>query len=62
MIFPECTKSNGKGVLKIPEDVIKMILDAQKDGFGIHSTAFNYTFEFKSPYNTTDVWGVLHTL
>ena len=62
VFFPECTKTNGKGVLMIPQPALKMIQKAVKDDFKVHSMRFDYKFKNTSPYNTTDVGGWWHTM
>ena len=62
VFFPECTKTNGKGVLNIPEQALKMIDDAVKHEFKIHTLRFDFKFKNTSPYNTTNVRGVRHSI
>ena len=40
VFFPECTKTNGKGIIKIPEPAMKLIAGAVTDTFKIHSLSF----------------------
>lgn len=61
VIFPQCAKTNGRGVLDFPANVPDMLEKAKSD-FKIHSLRFDYEFTYFSPYNTTDVLGLKHTI
>jgi len=58
--FPQCARTNGRGVLNFPGSVIDMLYQAQSDSFKMHSVRLDYTFSYKSPYNTVDVSGYSH--
>ena len=65
IFFPECTRSNGKGVLEPPNEAIELIIDATKGGkFAIHVLRFDYSLNSASmqPYNSTDTRGLRHAL
>ncbi len=57
VIFPEGSKTNGRGILAFEEDIVEMILAASEKKMRIHTVRFDYGYEFVSPYNTTDVFG-----
>lgn len=59
-MFPEGTKTNGVGILKIDEGVIKLIDDAAQpdSNLRIHAIRFDHTFTYFSPYNSTDDLGI----
>ena len=61
-MFPEGSKTNGKGVLSIERDIIQMIISAAQNGIHVHTARFDYEFEFTSPYNTTDELGLKSTI
>ena len=56
--IPECTKTNGQGVLNIPRDALAFVRKATET-FSVHSVRFDYVFNYHAPYNTTNVGGVL---
>ena len=61
VVYPECTKTNGMGVLEFPESVAADLI-RQKH---LHSLRFDYDFLYFSPYNTTNensFWTLLVTL
>lgn len=58
VVFPECTKTNGMGVLEFPESVTED-LRRQKH---LHALRFDYEFDYFSLYNTTNenrFWSLL---
>jgi len=55
VIFPEGTKTNGRGILTFEEDIVSLILSTKRR---IHAVRFDYGFEYASPYNTIDVYGL----
>ncbi len=57
VVFPECTKTNGKGILQIEDDIVQILVKAAKNGIHLHTLRFDYEFEYTSPYNTTDISG-----
>lgn len=57
VVFPEGTKTNGRGILEIETDIVKIIVNAAESGLKIHSLRFDYDFVYTSPYNTTDLSG-----
>jgi 1-acyl-sn-glycerol-3-phosphate acyltransferase len=62
VIFPEGTKTNGKGILSFEEDISDIILRAIDNKISVHSIRFDYEFEFNSPYNTIDPIGLKSAL
>lgn len=62
VIFPQCARTNGRGVLDFPSSVVQMISKAIEDGFKIHAVRIDYDFSYFSPYNTTDVNGWRHSI
>lgn len=65
VFFPECTRSNGKGVLQPPKEAIEFVKDAAFQGnFAVHALRFDYSLNSASmqPYNSTDVRGWRHAL
>lgn len=62
VVFPECTKTNGNGVLNLEMDIVKMIGKAAHpdENLRIHALRFDHVFEYHSPYNTHDEWGFVH--
>ena len=65
IFFPECTRSNGKGVLDIPIEAVQLIQKAiDEEKFKIHALRFDYGLSTSSmqPYNSTDVLGIWHSL
>lgn len=54
VVFPEGTKTNGRGILHIEDDIIKMIASCKEK---VHTLRFDYDFQYASPYNSTDVKG-----
>ena len=49
VFFPECTRSNGKGVLEPPTEAIELIIDATKSGkFAVHALRFDYSLNSAS--------------
>ena len=54
VIFPEGTKTNGRGILHIEDDIVRLIVNCKCK---VHTLRFDYDFEYASPYNTTDVGG-----
>ena len=62
VVFPQCARTNGKGVLNVPPQVCKMIEGALQDGFKVHSIRFDYDFAYFSPYNSTSTGGKAHAL
>ena len=57
VIFPEGTKTNGVGVLKVDPGMIQLIVDACND-FRVASLRFDHQFKYYSPYNTVDTTGI----
>ena len=55
VIFPEGTKTNGRGILNFENDITKMLLHTKTS---LHAIRFNYDFEYTSPYNITDIIGL----
>jgi 1-acyl-sn-glycerol-3-phosphate acyltransferase len=63
VVFPQCTRTNGRGVLDFPPSVVEMLYKACKeDNFKLHAIRFDYSFTHFSPYNTVDVSGWKHML
>jgi hypothetical protein len=64
IVFPEATKTNGRGVLNFEADVTSALIKAatQESGMRLHTIRFDYEFEYVSPYNSTDVKGVRSAL
>jgi hypothetical protein len=58
VIFPEGTKTNGRGILHFPEGIFDIILKSAKSNLRVHTLRFDYDFEFASPYNTADISGI----
>lgn len=58
VLFPEATKTNGRGVLDFHPDVTDIILRACQINMHVHALRFDYEFEYTSPYNTVDPLGV----
>jgi hypothetical protein len=57
VLIPECTNTNGRGVLQIPEPVVKDLLMPSMKSFAIHTLRFDHEFNYTNPYNSTDVSG-----
>lgn len=59
VIFPEATKTNGRGILNFEQDILDIILKAayNKD-VKLHTIRFDYDFVYNSPYNTVDPFGL----
>ena len=63
VVFPEGTKTNGEGVLKIDQDITKMIIDAAiHHKMVTHGIHFNHNYQSFAPFNTTDRLGVFHAM
>ena len=65
VFFPECTRSNGRGVLEFPSTAVEMIQTALKDDkFKLHAIRFDFSQSHASlqPYNSIDVRGWKHAL
>ena len=65
VFFPECTRSNGKGVLEPPKEAVEFIKAAiYQDKFAVHAFRFDYSLGTSSmqPYNSTDTRGLKHAL
>ena len=65
VFFPECTRSNGKGVLQMPKEAVSFISAAlYQDGFKVHALRFDYPQSSASmqPYNSVDVSGMKHAV
>ena len=58
VVFPEGTKTNGRGILEIEPEVVRILVKAAEAGLKIHTIRFDYDFVYSSPYNTTDVRGL----
>ena len=43
VFFPECTRSNGRGVLEFPKEAVEMLESALADKFSVHALRFDYT-------------------
>ena len=61
-MFPEGSKTNGRGILQLEEGIVEVLAKAAKSGMKIHTLRFDYEFEYASPYNTTDVLGLKHMI
>ena len=55
VVFPEGTKTNGRGILTFEDDIVSLITTTKRR---VHAVRFDYGFEFASPYNTVDVYGL----
>ena len=65
VFFPECTRSNGKGVLEPPKEAVEFIQAAiYEGGFAVHALRFDYSLKSSSmqPYNSTDTRGLKHAI
>lgn len=62
VVFPQCTKTNGRGVLNFPIGLQIMLQAALADKFRLHACRMDYTFNYFSPYNTTDISGWRHSV
>lgn len=62
VIFPEATKTNGKGVLAFEDSISDMLLTAVENKLNLHTIRFDYDFKYCSPYNTTDQLGLKSAL
>ena len=66
VFFPECTRSNGKGVLELPSEAVEFVIEATRseNKFALHVLRFDYSLNSASmqPYNSTDVLGLKHAL
>ena len=65
IFFPECTRSNGRGVLEFPEEAVNLIQTAiNVDKFKVHALRFDYiqTSASIQPYNSTDIKGWKHAI
>ena len=62
VVFPECTKTNGNGILNLEMDIVKMIGRAAHpdENLRIHALRFDHIFEYHSPYNTYDETGIMY--
>jgi hypothetical protein len=61
-VFPEGSKTNGRGILQLEEGIVEVLANAAKSGMKVHTLRFDYEFEYASPYNTTDVLGLKHMI
>lgn len=61
-VFPEGSKTNGRGILQLEEGIVEVLTNAAKSGMKIHTLRFDYEFEHASPYNTTDLLGLRHVI
>ena len=61
-VFPEGSKTNGRGILQLEEGIVEVLAKAAKSGMKVHTLRFDYEFEHASPYNTTDVLGLKHMI
>ena len=61
-VFPEGSKTNGRGILQLEEGIVEVLTNAAKSGMKVHTLRFDYEFEYASPYNTTDVLGLKHMI
>jgi 1-acyl-sn-glycerol-3-phosphate acyltransferase len=59
VVFPEGTKTNGRGILQLEDSVVSLLVQAANSGLKLHTLRFDYEFEHASPYNTTDVPGIM---
>jgi len=57
VVFPECTKTNGLGVVNFPGPMVDLLREAQST-FKVHALRFDYEFTYNSPYNSVDVRGL----
>jgi len=57
VIFPEATKSNGRGILNFEPEITEIIINAAQT-MSLHTLRFDFEFDYYSPYNTTDVLGL----
>ena len=65
VFFPECTRSNGKGVLELPTEAVEFVQNALwADNFKVHAIRvdFGLTAASQQPYNSVDVTGIKHSL
>ena len=58
LVFPEGTKTNGRGILHVEDDIVTLLSNAANSGLKLHSIRFDYEFDYASPTNTTDVLGL----
>jgi len=61
-VFPEGSKTNGRGILQLEEGIVEVLTNAAKSGMKVHTLRFDYEFEYASLYNTTDVLGLKHMI
>ncbi|CDW91471.1 UNKNOWN [Stylonychia lemnae] len=63
VVFPEGTKTNGRGILSFPQDIVQILLNAaDQEKLTLHTLRFDYAFIYTSPYNSTDPTGIKTTL
>eukprot|EP00347_Sterkiella_histriomuscorum_P002985 403366042 len=63
VLFPEATKTNGRGILNFEPEIVDIILAAAESGrVKIHTIRFDYDYQFTSPYNSTDPLGLKSAL
>lgn len=62
--MPEGTKTNGLGILDIEKDITKMIIEAAEsdEKYRVMSIRFDHQFKYFSAYNTTDAFGLFHSI
>jgi len=60
VLIPECTSTNGRGILQIPQPVMEdLIIPALlEQDFKVHSLRLDHNFSYTNPYNTTDELGL----
>lgn len=58
VVFPEATKTNGRGILSFEDGMIEILLKALASNERVHTIRFDYEFEHCSPLNTTDPLGI----
>jgi len=62
VVFPEGTKSNGRGILSFESDIINVLLASIKQGLHLHTLRFDYEFTYTSPYNTINTSGLAQVI
>ena len=60
VLIPECTNTNGKGVLQIPPSVMNDLISPAllKQDFSVHTLRIDHNFSYSNLYNTTDESGL----